>query len=86
MEKYRVFLRKSAVDELGRIPKKDLVRILERLLSLENEARPQGCEKLSALDRYRVRQGEYRVVYAIDDREKTVDIVKVGHRGDIYKR
>jgi mRNA interferase RelE/StbE len=86
MEKYRVFLRKSAVDELGRIPKKDLVRILERLLSLENDARPQGCEKLSALDRYRVRQGEYRVVYAIDDREKTVDIVKVGHRGDIYKR
>jgi mRNA interferase RelE/StbE len=86
MEKYRVFLRKSAVDELGRIPKKDLVRILERLLSLENEARPQGCEKLSALDRYRVRQGDYRVVYAIDDREKTVDIVKVGHRGDVYKR
>jgi mRNA interferase RelE/StbE len=86
MEKYRVFVRKSAVDELGRIPKKDLVRILELLRSLKNDATPQGCEKLSALDRYRVRQGEYRVVYAIDDREKTVDIVKVGHRGDIYKR
>ncbi len=86
MGKYKVFLRKSAADELGRIPKKDLVRLIERLRSFANEPRPQGCEKLSALDRYRIRQGDYRVVYAIDDREKTVDIVKIGHRGDVYKR
>ena len=86
MGKYKVFLRRSAADELGRIPKKDLVRLIERLQSFANEPRPQGCEKLSALDRYRVRQGDYRVVYAIDDREKTVDIVKIGHRGDVYKR
>jgi mRNA interferase RelE/StbE len=86
MGKYKVFLRRSAAGELGRIPKKDLVRLIERLRTLENEPRPQGCEKLSALDRYRVRQGDYRVVYAIDDREKTVDIVKIGHRGDVYKR
>jgi mRNA interferase RelE/StbE len=86
MGKYKVFLRRSAADELGRIPKKDLVRLIERVGSLANEPRPQGCEKLSALDRYRVRQGDYRVVYAIDDREKTVDIVKIGHRSDVYKR
>ncbi len=86
MERYKVFLRKSAADELGRIPKKDLVRIIERLRSLENDARPLGCEKLSALDRYRVRQGDYRIVYALDDREKTVDIVKIGHRSEVYKR
>ena len=86
MGKYKVFLRKSAADELGRISKKDLVRLIERLRSFANEARPQGCEKLSALDRYRVGQGDYRVVYAIDDREKTVDIVKIGHRSDVYKR
>ena len=86
MEKYRVFFRRSAADELGRIPKKDLVRIIERLRSLQNEPRPQGCEKLSALDRYRVRQGDYRIVYAVDDQEKTVDIVKIGHRSDVYKR
>ncbi len=86
MERYKVFLRKSAADELGRIPKKDLVRIIERLRSLENDARPLGCEKLSALDRYRVRQGDYRIVYAVDDREKTVDIVKIGHRSEVYKR
>jgi mRNA interferase RelE/StbE len=86
MGKYKVFLRRSAADELGRIPKKDLVRLIERVGSLANEPRPQGCEKISALDRYRVRQGDYRVVYAIDDREKTVDIVKIGHRSDVYKR
>jgi mRNA interferase RelE/StbE len=86
MEKYRVFLRKSAADELGRIPKKDLVRIIERLRSLENDARPQGCEKLSALDRFRIRQGDYRIVYAVDEREKTVDIVRIGHRSEVYKR
>ena len=86
MERYRVFLRKSAADELGRLPKKDLVRMIERLRSLENDARPQGCEKLSALDRYRMRQGDYRIIYAVDDREKTVDIVKIGHRSEVYKR
>ena len=86
MEKYRVFLRKSAADELGRIPKKDLVRIIERIRSLEHDPRPRGCEKLSALERYRVRQGDYRIVYAVDDQEKTIDIVKIGHRSEVYKR
>jgi mRNA interferase RelE/StbE len=86
MEKYRVFLRKSAADELGRIPKKDLVRIIERIRSLEHDPRPRVCEKLSALERYRVRQGDYRIVYAVDDDEKTVDVVKIGHRREVYRR
>lgn len=86
MEKYRVFLRKSAADELGRIPKKDLVRIIERIRLLEHDPRPRGCEKLSALERYRVRQGDYRIVYAVDDDEKTVDVVKIGHRREVYRR
>ncbi len=86
MEKYKVFLRKSAADELGRIPKKDLSRMIERIRSLENDARPPGCEKLSALERYRVRQGDYRIVYAVDDDARTVDIVKIGHRSEVYRR
>jgi mRNA interferase RelE/StbE len=86
MESYKVFLRKSAADELGRIPKKDLSRIVERIRALERDPRPGGCEKLSALERYRVRQGNYRIVYAIDDAERTVDVVKVGHRREVYKR
>ena len=83
MESYRVFLRRSAADELGRIPKKDLARIVERIRALEQNPRPPGCEKLSALERYRVRQGDYRVVYAVDDKEKIVDVVKIGHRSEV---
>jgi len=86
MEKYRVFLRKSAADELGRIPKKDLSRVIERIRSLENDARPPGCEKLSALERYRVRQGDYRIIYGVDDDARTLDIVKIGHRSEVYWR
>lgn len=86
MEKYKVFVRKSAAAELGRIPKKDLLRIVERIRSLEQNPRPHGCEKLSVLERYRVRQGDYRIVYAVDDDEKTVDVVKIGHRSEVYRR
>ena len=86
MGKYSVFLRKSAAGELGRLPTKDLARIVERIRDLENDARPPGCEKLSAQERYRVRQGDYRIVYEIDDGARTVDIVKIGHRSEIYKR
>lgn len=86
MEKYRVFLKKSAADELGRIPKKDLLRIVERIRLLKQNPRPHGCEKLSVLERYRVRQGDYRIVYAVDDDEKTVDVIKIGQRREVYRR
>jgi len=75
--------RHNPADELGRIPKKDLARIVERIRALEQNPRPPGCEKLSALERYRVRQGDYRVVYAVDDKEKIVDVVKIGHRSEV---
>jgi mRNA interferase RelE/StbE len=86
MGKYSVFLRRSAAGELGRLPKKDLVRMIERIRALEGDARPAGCEKLSAQERYRVRQGDYRIVYEIDDKARTIDIVKIGHRSEVYKR
>ena len=86
MERYRIFIRKTAADELGRVPKKDLLRIIGRIKTLESDARPRGCEKLSSLERYRLRQGEYRIVYAVDDDEKVVEIVKIGHRSEVYKR
>jgi mRNA interferase RelE/StbE len=85
MAKYRVLIRKSAVDELGRIPKKDLRRMVKRIRSLGDASRPHGCEKLSAQERYRLRQGDYRVVYSIDDSVRTVEIVKIGHRSEIYR-
>jgi mRNA interferase RelE/StbE len=85
MGKYRVLLRKSAAGELSRIPKKDLLRILERIRLLEEEARPQGREKLSAQERYRVRRGDDRIVYSIDDEKRTIDIFKIGHRSELYR-
>lgn len=85
MGKYRILIRKSAADELGRIPKKNLRRIVERIRSLGEEPRPRGCEKLSAQERYRLRQGDYRIVYSIDDSVRSIEIVKIGHRSEIYR-
>jgi len=86
MARYSVDVKRSAVRELGRVPKRDLRRILSRIRSLETEPRPHGCEKLSAQERYRIRQGDYRIVYSIDDSERNVVVVKIGHRRDVYRR
>ncbi|MDH7511725.1 MAG: type II toxin-antitoxin system RelE/ParE family toxin [Clostridiales bacterium] len=86
MGKYEVLIRKSAGDELGAIPERDLRRIVERIRSLAEEPRPHGCEKLSAQERYRIRQGDYRIVYSIDDDAKTIEVFKIGHRSEIYKK
>ncbi len=85
MARYKAMIRKSAADELGRIPKKDLRRIVERIQALGDEPRPRGSEKLSARERYRIRQGDYRVIYLVDDDLRTIEIVKIGHRGEIYR-
>ena len=65
--------------------KKDRQRIVLRIRSLGDNPRPFGCEKLSGLERYRVREGSYRIVYSIDDKNLLVDVVKVGHRKDVYR-
>ena len=85
MAGYRVFFKKSVQKDLSAIPKEDLKRILSRIQSLEEEPRPPGCEKLTDQERYRLRQGRYRIVYSIQDDELSVWIVKVGHRKDIYR-
>jgi mRNA interferase RelE/StbE len=86
MESYKVLIRRSAVGELGRIPKKDLHRVVERIWALATDPRPKGSEKLSAQERYRTRQGDYRIVYAINDDRRTVEVVKIGHRSEVYRR
>jgi len=60
--------------------------MIERIRALGSDPRPSGCEKLSAQERYRVRQGDYRIVYSIDNEEKTVEIFKIGHRSEICRR
>jgi mRNA interferase RelE/StbE len=82
---YSLFFKESVQKDLDGIPKKDLRRILSRINSLTGEPRPQGCEKLTGQGRYRLRQGRYRIVYSIQDEERTVTVVKVGHRKDIYR-
>jgi mRNA interferase RelE/StbE len=87
MEKYKLVFRKSVARDLRRIPNRDLKRILSTIDSLAAEPRPAGCEKLSGQERrFRVRQGDYRVIYEIKDDEVVVVVVKVGHRRDIYRR
>ena len=85
MEKYRVSIKRSAVKEIEAIPqKKERQRIVRRIGLLADNPRPAGSKKLSGHDRYRIRQGNFRIVYEIADKELTVMIVKVGHRKDVY--
>ena len=85
MASYSILLRRSVRKDLEGIPKRDLIRILERIQSLAEDPRPPGCEKLTGEEKYRVRQGTYRIVYSIQDRELTVWIVKVAHRREAYR-
>lgn len=86
MAQYKILIKPSAVKELKKIQKKDLERITKRIQSLAKEPRPSGCEKLAGQERYRIRQGNYRIVYSIEDDKLIVLVVKVGHRRDIYKK
>jgi len=85
MAKYKITIKKSAAKELQDIPKKNLRRIVKSIQSLARNPRPQGCQKLSGQNRFRLRQGDYRIVYSVDDKDYIVDIVKIGHRREIYR-
>jgi len=85
MAAYKVFFRKSVEKDFSIIPKKDLKKILQRIDTLADDPRPSGCEKLTGQERYRIRQGKYRIVYSIQNNKLTIWIVKVGHRSNIYR-
>lgn len=87
MARYRVLIKRSAAKELEALPnKKARQRVVARIRVLADEPRPAGCEDLSGHHhRYRVRQGIYRVVYSIFDKELLVFVAKVGHRKDVYR-
>jgi mRNA interferase RelE/StbE len=83
---YRILIKPSAVKELEAIPvKKDRQHLAARIGDLAADPRPRGCEKLTAQERYRVRQGRYRIVYSLDDEERVLTVVKIGHRKDVYR-
>jgi mRNA interferase RelE/StbE len=81
---YKLYIKPSAVKEIEYLPKKDRIRVVQKIQGLTADPRPPGCEKLTGDDKYRVRQGRYRIVYSIKDDELVVTVVKVGHRKDIY--
>ena len=82
---YRVLFRESVFMDLRVIPKVDLEMIMEEISALARNPRPSGAEKLTEQDRYRIRQGDYRVVYSIEDESLRVCVVKVGRRSSIYR-
>ena len=85
MARYELLIKPSALRELEAIgPRKDRQLIVRRVQELGVDPRPRGCEKLSGQTRYRVRQGQYRVLYEVDDSRRLVTITKVGHRRDVY--
>ena len=88
MAKYRILIKRSAAKELESIGgKKDRERITQRILALADDPRPPGVEKLSGTsEKYRVRQGNFRVVYEIEDDALIVNVVRVGDRKEIYRK
>jgi mRNA interferase RelE/StbE len=84
--RYEVLIKPSARKELEAVDlKKDRQRIVAAILSLADDPRPSGCRKPSGRDKYRIRCGDYRVVYSVQDVILVVTIVKLGHRRDVYR-
>jgi mRNA interferase RelE/StbE len=82
---YAVFLKPRAERDLDRLPVAVARRIWQRLMALEEEPRPPTVAKLEGSDAYRVRVGNYRVVYLVDDRLRKVEIIRVAHRREVYR-
>ena len=85
MASYRLLIKPSAGKEIEALPKQDRRRIIATITSLSCNPRPPGCEKLSGRDQYRLRQGNYRILYEIQDGDLVVVVVKIGHRRDVYR-
>ena len=85
MENYKIEIKKSAAKEIEKLPKTVLNRVLDKIQSLAAEPRPNGCKKLSADEKYRIRVGVYRILYSIEDDRLVIFIVKVGHRKKVYE-
>ena len=85
MAKYKIYFKESVKKDFKPIPKINTRKILQKIDSLAEEPRPSGREKLTDRENYRIRYGRYRILYSIQDRDKTVWIIKIAHRKDIYR-
>ena len=84
MANYKILIKPSAVKELNKISNPDVDRITVKIKKLSSDPRLKGCEKLSYKDKYRIRQGNYRIIYLIDDTKREIVIYKIGHRREVY--
>lgn len=84
---YKITIKKTAAKELDALPKKIVILVTKGIFQLAETPRPHGCKKLkgTGTDLWRIRIGDYRVIYAIDDVIEIIDVKKVGHRKDIYE-
>ena len=82
---YELLYKPSVAKDLRGLPKADIRRILARTEALRTNPRPVGSEKLAGSEQYRIRQGNYRILYTIDDTQVIVEVVKIGHRKDVYR-
>ena len=83
---YRIILRPSAARQARRLPRRDYERIAKAIDTLAEDPRPHGIEKLQGASLWRLRIGDYRVIYAIDDEQMLITVVRIGHRREIYRR
>jgi len=84
MAKYKITFKKSVTKDLRVIPKSDIKKILDKINSLSDNPRGEGCIKLSGKENYRVRQGLYRIIYEIKDKLLIVNVIKIAHRSHVY--
>jgi len=85
MAKYKLVFKKSVAKDLRSIPNNDVKKILAKIDTLTLNPRAEGCIKLSGVDKYRVRQGIYRIIYEIRDEQLIISVIKIGHRSGVYQ-
>ncbi len=82
---YKIELRRKAQRSLDRLPKGDFDAVVNALKGLADSPRPKGVEKIKSAGLWRIRQGDYRIVYSIDDSQRTVTVLRIGHRREIFQ-
>ncbi len=82
---YRVELHRNIKKSLDRLQEQERFKVISALLGLEQNPRPRGVEKVRGTELWRIREGDYRLIYHIDDNTKTLTVVRIGHRRDVYR-
>ena len=83
---YSILIKRSAEKELRALPKADLEKAIKRIHRLSADPRPAGHQKLEGRSQVRIRQGDYRILYTVNDTDRIVEIFKIGHRREVYRR